>query len=187
VQRIAWSRVAGVLQTTNVAEGRTREMVVNAGLGLGEGIVSGAVAADHVVVSRDENPETEPLRFHYMTSDKRERVVFDARLGRGTVRTDVLSHQRLRAALEYVELVELVRIATRLEAVYGYPLDIEFGVEGADLRLLQVRPVPGSIAIWRDAVERNPLRGVHAADGGASPSDGVGDDVKGQPEQRGAR
>jgi hypothetical protein len=74
------------------------------------------------------------------------------------VRTDVLSHQRLRAALEYVELVELVRVATRLEAAYGYPLDIEFGFEGTDLRILQVRPVPGSAAVWRDTRDRYPLR-----------------------------
>lgn len=157
VQRIVWSRASGVLQTTNVAESRTREMVINVGLGLGEGIVSGLVAADHVVVSKDEDPAVEPLRFHYVTADKRERVVFDARAGRGTTRADVLSHQRLRAALEYGELVELVQIARRLEAAYGYPLDIEFGLEGPRLRLLQVRPVPGSSAVWQTAAAR--LRG----------------------------
>lgn len=163
VQRIVRSRVAGVLQTTNVAEGRAREMVVNAGLGLGEGVVSGLVSADHIVISKDEDPETEPLRFHYVTNDKRERVIFDERRGHGTIRADVLAHQRLRPALEYVELVELARIATRLEAVYGYPLDIEFGVEGTALWILQVRPVPGSLAVWRDAIERHPLAGAGTA------------------------
>jgi pyruvate,water dikinase len=162
VQRIAWSRVSGVLQTTNVAEGRTREMVVNVGLGLGEGVVSGLVAADHVVVSKDEDPEVEPLRFRYVTADKRERVVFDARSGAGTLRVAVLAHQRLRAALEYTELVDLVRAATRLEAAYGYPLDIEFGFEGARLRLLQVRPVPGTLAVWHETRNRYPLRSAGA-------------------------
>jgi hypothetical protein len=150
VQRIAWSRVSGVLQTINVAAGRTREMVVNVGLGLGEGIVSGAVAADLVVVSKDEDPFTEPIRFRYVAADKRERVIFDARAGTGTVRADVLAHQRLRPALEYAELVALVQVATRLEAAYGHPLDIEFGFEGAALWILQVRPVPGLPAMWRE-------------------------------------
>lgn len=154
VQRIVDARVSGVLQTINVAERRTREMVISAGLGLGEGVVSGVVSADHVVVSKDEDPDTEPLRFRYVTADKRERVVFDERRGAGTVRADVLSHQRLRPALEYVELVELVRTATRLEKAYGYPLDMEFGIEGATVWLLQVRPVPGSRSAWRDAVAR---------------------------------
>jgi pyruvate,water dikinase len=185
VQRIAWSRVAGVLQTTNVAEGRSREMVVNAGLGLGEGVVSGLVAADHVVVSRDEDPETEPLRFHYVTADKRERVIFDERAGHGTVRTDVLAHQRLRAALEYVELVELVRVATRLEAVYGYPLDIEFGLEHAALRILQVRPVPGALAAWRDASETHPLDATRSSLPTARSADATADEPA--REQRGPR
>ena len=154
---MAWSRVSGVLQTVNAAEQRTREMVVNVGLGLGEGVVAGLVAADHIVVSKDHDPEREALRFHYVTADKRERVVFDARRGRGTIRTGILSHQRLRAALEYVELVELVRAATRLEAAYRYPLDIEFGFEGARLRILQVRPVPGALAVWWETTERHPI------------------------------
>ena len=182
VQRIAWSRVAGVLQTINAAEGRTREMVIDVGLGLGEGVVSGRVSADHVVVSKDEDPEREPLRFRYVTADKRERVVFDERTGTGTVRTDVLSHQRLRAALEYVELVELVRVATRLEAAYGYPLDIEFGFEGTDLRILQVRPVPGSAAVWRDTRDRYPLTTGTTAAARPGPEAARGDPLSRQRE-----
>ncbi len=158
VQRIVLSRVSGVMQTVNVAEGRPRELVIDAGLGLGEGVVSGLVAADHIVVSKDEDPETMPLRFRYVTADKRARVIFDERRGTGTVRADVLSHQRLRPALEYVELVELACAARRLEAAYGHALDIEFGFDEAGLRLLQVRPVPGSRAAWHDALERHPLR-----------------------------
>jgi pyruvate,water dikinase len=158
VQRMAWSRVSGVLQTVNAAEQRTREMVINVGLGLGEGVVSGLVAADRVVVSKDQDPSREALRFHYVTADKRERVVFNAHRGTGTIRTGILSHQRLRAALEYVELVELVRAATRLEAAYRYPLDIEFGFEAAQLRIMQVRPVPGALAVWEQTKERYPIR-----------------------------
>lgn len=172
VQRIAWSRVSGVLQTTNVAEGRTREMVINVGLGLGEGIVSGLVAADHVVVSKDVDPVTEPLQFRYVIADKRERAVFDAAAGRGTILTEVLSHQRLRASLEYSELVDLVQVATHLEAAYGYPLDIEFGFEDAALRILQVRPVPGSFAVWGEALRLDAL-----SHEGARPAAAIGPDA----------
>ena len=157
VQRIVRSRVSGVLQTVNVAESELREMVVNAGLGLGEGIVSGTVAADHIVVSKEGNFETGPLRFRYVTADKREQVVFNRRAGSGTVRTECIYHQRLRPALDYVELLELVRLAARLEAAYGYPLDIEFGIEGARLCLLQARPVATFLSVLRETVERHPL------------------------------
>jgi pyruvate,water dikinase len=157
VQRIVWSRVSGVVQTVNVAEGEPREMVINVGLGLGEGIVSGTVAADHVVVAKEGDLEKGPLRFRYVTADKREQVVFDRRAGVGTSRVECLYHQRLRPALEYVELAELVAVASRLEAAYGYPLDIEFGIEGPRLFVLQARPVATFLSLLQETLECHPL------------------------------
>jgi pyruvate,water dikinase len=157
VQRIVWSRVSGVLQTVNVAEGDPREMVANVGLGLGEGIVSGTVAADHVVVAKEGDLESGPLRFRYVTADKREQVRFDRRAGFGTTRAECLYHQRLRPALEYVELAELVAVAARLETAYGYPLDIEFGIEGSRLFVLQARPVATFFSLLQDTLERHPF------------------------------
>jgi phosphohistidine swiveling domain-containing protein len=158
VQRMVDARVSGVLHTVNVAAGRPREMLINAGLGLGEGVVSGLVAADQITVEKDASLAGDDLHFSYQTRDKRERVVFNARAGRGTMRVETLYHQRLRPALEYVELCELVHAAARLEAAWGHALDIEFAIEGPTLRLLQVRPVPAALAVWRETAERLPLR-----------------------------
>jgi hypothetical protein len=156
IQRMVHARVSGVMQTVNAAESHPRELVINVGLGLGEGIVSGVVAADHVVVAKDPSAVGLTLRFRYLTADKRSRVVFDERFGRGTVRVDTLAHQRLRPALEYPELCALVEMALRLEHAYAHPLDIEFAFEGADVRVLQVRPVPGTMAVWSMTAEGGP-------------------------------
>ncbi len=147
VQRMVRSRVAGVAQTINAAESRPGELVINVGLGLGEGIVSGRVAADHVVVAKDP-PGSATLRFRYLTADKRRRVVLDERFGSGTITVETLAHQRLRPALEYPELGAVVDLALRLEQAYAHPVDIEFAFEDAALCLLQVRPVPGAAAVW---------------------------------------
>jgi phosphoenolpyruvate synthase/pyruvate phosphate dikinase len=163
VQRMVLSRVSGVLQTVNVAEDKHTEMVINAGLGLGEGIVSGTVAADLIFVAKSADLQSAPLHFRYITSDKQERVVLDARTGMGTVRSQTLYHQRLRPALEYVELVELVRIADRLEGAYGYPLDIEFGIEGPRLWILQARPVGTFPAMIRELTTYYPLAAAESA------------------------
>jgi pyruvate,water dikinase len=156
IQRMVRSRVSGVMQTVNAARSHPLEIVINVGLGLGEGIVSGAVAADLVTVAKGE-PGDPALRFHYLTADKRQRVVFDERCGQGTIRTDTLAHQRLRPALEYPELGELVDAALRVERAYGHPVDIEFGFEDARLYVLQVRPVPSSLAVWHETRRRFPL------------------------------
>jgi len=159
VQRMVWASASGVLHTINLADGQWREIVINAAYGLGEGIVSGAVAADQIVVSKDESTGGGPIRFRYITNDKRERVVFDAGFGSGTRRVDTLYHQRLRPALEYVALCDVVSAAARLEAGYRQPLDIEFAIEGTNFWLLQLRPVPAVFAVWRDTRERHPLPG----------------------------
>lgn len=165
VQRMLRSRVAGVLQTVDVVAGDPRQMLVNAGLGLGEGVVSGQVAPDQVRVSKQGDLQRGPLRFQYVTSEKREQVVFDERAGHGTRCVPTLYHQRLRAALEYAELCELVAVAARLEARYGYPLDIEFALEGERLQVVQVRPVPAFQAALRETLERQPLQAATDKDG----------------------
>jgi pyruvate,water dikinase len=157
VQRMVDSRVSGVLHTVCAATGQLREMVINVGLGLGEGVVSGAVGVDTILVSKDGDLLSEDLRLRYRVGDKRERVVRDPDRPARTRRQETLYHQRFRPALEYVEVCELVRAAARLEAAYLEPLDVEFGIEGRDLRILQVRPVPVFAAAWRDSLAHHPL------------------------------
>ncbi|MCU0414732.1 MAG: PEP/pyruvate-binding domain-containing protein, partial [Ignavibacteriaceae bacterium] len=157
VQRIVWSRISGVLQTINVPKKDLKEIVINAGLGLGEGVVSGAVAADQIIVVKEGNLERGPLKFNYITADKNEQVVFNKNAGYGTVLSSTLYHQRFRPALEYVELCELVSVASKLESAYGYPIDIEFGIEGTKLWLLQVRPVATFLPALNETLKKYPL------------------------------
>ncbi|MCK6685130.1 MAG: hypothetical protein L6R30_22225 [Thermoanaerobaculia bacterium] len=157
IQHMVDSRVSGVLHTVNVAENRPREVLINAGLGLGEGVVSGLVAADQITVEKDAALSGDDMHFRYLTRDKRDRIVFNTRTGAGTQRVETLYHQRLRPALEYVELCELVHAAIRLEALHGHPLDIEFAIEGAGLCLLQIRPVPAALAVWTETASRYPI------------------------------
>jgi phosphohistidine swiveling domain-containing protein len=163
IQQIVNSRVSGVLQTVNVARNEFREIVINAGWGLGEGIVSGTVAADQITVSKEGDLTKGPLRFRYVTADKKEYVVFNKRAGFGTTRCEALYHQRLRPALEYSELCELVAVAIRLESAYGYPLDIEFAIEGSRLWILQVRPLPTSLFLLNQTLQNYPLTRAEGA------------------------
>jgi phosphoenolpyruvate synthase/pyruvate phosphate dikinase len=59
--------------------------------------------------------------------------------------------------LEYVELFELVQLASRLEKIYGYPLDIEFGIESDHLWILQVRPVAAFLSVYNETVNKVPI------------------------------
>ena len=97
------------------------------------------------------------LQFTYLTTDKPLQVVRDERRGSGTRLVETLYHQRLRPALEYVELCELVDRSLDLEQAYGYPLDLEFAVEGARLWLLQARPIGIFWGELQTSLTRHPL------------------------------
>ena len=158
VQRMVDARVSGVLHTVYAAAGQLREMVINVGLGLGEGIVSGTVDVDHVLVAKTGDLSRGDLQLRYRVGDKREQVVFDRERGTGTKRQETRYHQRFRAALEYVELCDLVRAASRLEEAFLQPLDVEFAFEGQSLFILQARPIPLCDAAWRETLAHHPLR-----------------------------
>jgi len=165
VQRIVEARVSGVAHSLS-ATTLTREMVLNAGLGLGEGVVSGEVEVDHVVVARSDDargprkgagsPE-EPIRFRYIVGDKNSQIVFNRRAGSGTIRESTLYHQRMRPALEYSDLRAIVLAVLRLEEVYGLPVDVEFGFEEDALRVLQVRPIVAFQDALRETLRQHPL------------------------------
>jgi len=159
VQLMVQARASGVMQTANVPAGDHGEAVINVGLGLGEGVVSGLVATDMITVVKNDDPEDRSLRINYVTNDKTTQVVFDKRRGKGTKVKPTLYHQRLRPALEYLELAELVSKALRLERAYGYPLDLEFAVEGMDVWLLQARPIGVQESDRRETLDRHPLVG----------------------------
>jgi phosphohistidine swiveling domain-containing protein len=157
VQRMVEARASGVVHTVAIATRQLRDLVVNVGLGMGEGVVSGTVEVDHVLVAKDCELDAGPLRFRYRVGDKKEHVAFDARAGQGTRRVETLYHQRFRPALEYSDLRELVETSLRLERHYGCPLDIEFAFDGPRLAVLQVRPIPLFQTLLREATERFPL------------------------------
>jgi len=159
VQLMITARASGVMQTVNVPADDHREVVINAGLGLGEGVVSGLVATDMITVVKNDDPDDRSLRINYITNDKTTQVILDKRRGGGTRVGSTLYHQRLRPALEYLELVDLVSRALRLERVYGYPLDLEFAVEGLNVWLLQARPIGVHAGDLRETLDHHPLAG----------------------------
>ena len=158
VQKIVESRISGVLLTVNTADYDMTQMIINVGLGMGEGIVSGKVATDRIIIDKKRFAARESASFRYTAGDKREQIVYDRKAGVGTCTKETLFHQRLRPAIEYSELRELADAAMQLESAYRYPLDIEFAFEETTLRILQVRPVPSYMSDLRETIEHYPLK-----------------------------
>jgi rifampicin phosphotransferase len=113
VQVLVDSAVAGVVFSCNPTNGDTGEAVVSAGLGLGDGVVSGTVDCDTYFVdarSRTVNTRVEQIESGPALTDER--------------------------------VAELVTVAVDLAATLGTAQDIEWAIDkGGKLWLLQARPV----------------------------------------------
>lgn len=136
VQVMVPSEVAGVLFSANPLNGREDQVVINACLGLGEGVVSGEVNADHYVIDRDTLSVLEEK-----IGDKRVMFTLDPEAGRGTVKADLAPERSGLACLSAGQIEELARAALSIEELYGCPQDIEWAYHDGALHVLQSRRI----------------------------------------------
>ncbi len=132
VQRMVDSRASGVLFTANPVTGLRRETVIEAVVGLGEALVSGAVEPDRYVV--DARTLTVASK-----SIGAKTLSIHPRQGGGT-RT-VAEHRGDRQALPEERILELAWLGERVSREYGAPQDVEWAWTGDGLQLLQSRPI----------------------------------------------
>ncbi|MGW1894339.1 phosphoenolpyruvate synthase [Streptomyces sp. NPDC002004] len=134
VQTLVDARTSGVLFTTNPAGGPRDECVISAVYGLGEGLVSGAVDADTMVVDAHTG---DVLRT--VVGEKQER--FHAGEGAGCTVDAVDATDRARPALDPGRTEELRATGMRIATALGGPQDIEWAFDDRQLWILQSRPV----------------------------------------------
>jgi pyruvate,water dikinase len=133
VERMVEAEAAGVLFTANPVTGRRREAVIDASVGLGEAVVSGAVNPDHFEV-RASTMEIVARRL----GDKK--IAIEPVPGGGT--RQVQRGEGGGSCLSDEDVRALVALGARVEAHYGAPQDIEWAIDRArTIWLLQARPI----------------------------------------------
>ncbi|WP_280215191.1 phosphoenolpyruvate synthase [Nocardia cyriacigeorgica] len=138
LQRLVAARVSGVMFTADPASGSPDELVISAVYGLGEGLVSGAVDADSVVVDRAGNV------LDTVIGDK-DRAFLPSDPG-GSTAGEVDAERRARLALSEAEIAALAELGRKLEAELGAPQDIEWAIDDDGIWFLQARPITTALA-----------------------------------------
>ena len=134
VQQMVMAETSGILFTADPLTGHRHTTTIDASFGLGEALVSGIVSPDAYRV--DKRTLTIINR---QVADKQIAIYPQKE---GGVRQEVLSTaQRAQTVLSDPQIIDLVRMGTRIEAHYGAPQDIEWAMVGAQLYLLQARPI----------------------------------------------
>ena len=139
VQRMVNSRSSGVMFTLHPVTGDRSKIVIESVWGLGEAIVSGAVTPDHFEVDKNT--------FKIVVKNivkKTVEYVRDPKTGK-TIHAEVPPERQEAPSLTDEEVVELAKIAKKIEEHYGTPQDIEFAVDRdlpfpKNLFIVQSRP-----------------------------------------------
>ncbi|MEQ4723588.1 PEP/pyruvate-binding domain-containing protein [Nonomuraea sp. B19D2] len=146
VQELVDADAAGIMFTANPVTGARDETVINASWGLGEAVVGGQVTPDTIVVSGGAVTQSQ-------VGDK---TVMTVRTPDGTREQPVPAELRGKAVLEAAQAVELAALGTRIQALYGTPMDVEWARRGSAFAVVQARPITGikpQVEEWNDSLK----------------------------------
>lgn len=133
------SKAAGVMFTINPINGDRSKVALEAGFGFGEAVVSGNVNPDRYLVNKVTLEIEESV-----ISDKCNEFAYNPAT-RSMEYKELPSERRKCPCLKEQEIIELTKIAKKVEAHFGVPQDIEFAVSGSlpfpeSIFLVQARP-----------------------------------------------
>ena len=127
----------------------TPSALVSAVMGVGEGLVSGALDSDAYTVSRDAArrqgrgwKSSGGKDVEKDIVDKDEKFVFDAQAGSGLERKPVPEALRKEPALTNDQAIAVARMTLTAEDALGCPQDTEWAFEQGQLYVVQARPIP---------------------------------------------
>ncbi len=133
VQRLVPSEKAGVMFTSHPVTGETLA-IIEGSWGLGESVVSGSVSPDKYVFDR----RTERIVDKFIAT-KRIEIVADGEYG--TITLDVAADRQEMQVLSDEEIRRLSIYGIVSEEHYGVPQDMEWGIVGDQIFVLQSRPI----------------------------------------------
>ena len=135
VQRMINSEVSGVLFTVHPQTGHRSRLLVSAAWGQGEGIVSGSCNTDEFVWDKSKG------ELEHTVADKDTIFIADPTAHSGTREESTPEDKRHIRCLTEAQLDTLGKRAAQLEEAFGYPLDIEWALEGGEFYFVQARPI----------------------------------------------
>ncbi len=134
VQIMVQSEKSGIMFTVDPVSGDTNKIIIEAGFGLGEAIVSGSVTPDRYIF--DKTSETITAK---EVNSQPWKIVRAA--GGGDKHVSVPVADRKDQKLTDAEILELGKLGKKIEAHYNSPQDNEFAITGGKIYLVQSRPI----------------------------------------------
>ena len=134
VQKMVNSEISGIAFSVHPVTEDRNQLIIEAGLGLGEAIVSGSVTPDNYVVKKDTK---EVMDVNISTQTKAMYRVD----GGGNEWKDLPEPQASAQVLTKKQILELSELIIKIEDHYGFPCDIEWAWENGEFYIVQSRPI----------------------------------------------
>ncbi len=133
VQLMVQSESSGIMFTVDPISQERDKLVVEAGFGLGEAIVSGEITPDHYVVSKDSMDILDRQVSH------QDRMIVLTEQGNEWL--EVPEELRESRKISDEQLLELAALGKRIEEHYGRPQDIEWAIDREGMFIVQSRAI----------------------------------------------
>ena len=133
VQKMIQSTVSGIAFTVHPVTEDKNQMILEAGWGLGEAIVSGMVTPDAYVIDK-----TDFSIIDINVADQAKQII---KTPKGNEFTAVPVSKRDDQKLTGVQIVELAKICANIEKHYDFPCDIEWAWHNKEFYIVQSRPI----------------------------------------------
>ncbi len=167
IQKMVQSEISGIAFTVHPVTEDPDQMIIEAGYGLGEAVVSGQITPDSYVVSKSEmsivdvNVATQTRKLvksvkSVKSKVKNEELRMKNDESTSNVTIEQCNNEPDDTSNEWVELhesegskqklagkhiIEAATLFKHIEEHYGFPCDIEWAMEGGKLYITQSRPI----------------------------------------------
>ncbi len=133
VQKMVQSEVSGIAFSVHPVTEDYNQLIIEAGYGLGEAIVSGSVTPDSYVVLKKES-----TIFEKNINDQSRKLV---KAKKENEWVEVPAKDQGKQKLSDNEILKLSKLILSIEKHYGFPCDIEWAKEGGKFYITQSRPI----------------------------------------------
>ncbi|MEN9649535.1 MAG: hypothetical protein RL094_502 [Candidatus Parcubacteria bacterium] len=133
IQKMIDSEYSGIAFSVHPVTENRNELIIEAGFGLGEAIVSGAITPDSYVVQK------EPRRIIDTFVASQAKGLYRSESGGNEWKN--IDEKGKTQVLSEALILELAQIIINIEQHYGFPCDIEWAFEKEMLYIVQSRPI----------------------------------------------
>ena len=147
VQKMVQSEISGIAFTVHPVTEDYDQMIIEAGYGLGEAIVSGQITPDSYVVSKSEMSIVDI----YVGTQTRKLIKIKGKAKNVKEKKNEendysnewveIGKEGEKQKLSGKQIIELAKVFKQIEDHYKFPCDIEWAMEGGKIYITQSRPI----------------------------------------------